>query len=181
METKQYFFTQIVPKQYRTIKGEYYENSRYDKRQLNKAAVTIFYSDFDWQFAVAVYFTTFSILRALGDSKTPLIFLIVCSLLNIVLDLLLVVVFQTGVAGAAAATVLSEAIAAVLCIIYAFKKVPQFGQAFIYRKPDAKLIKKTMQVGIPTGFQYALIYVSSIFLTCSWRRTNFKIYVKRSR
>lgn len=87
-----------------------------------------------------------------------------CSLLNIVLDLLLVVVFQTGVAGAAAATVLSEAIAAVLCIIYAFKKVPQFGQAFIYRKPDAKLIKKTMQVGIPTGFQYALIYVSSIFL-----------------
>ena len=114
--------------------------------------------------AVAVYFTTFSILRALGDSKTPLIFLIVCSLLNIVLDLLFVVVFKTGVAGAAAATVLSEAIAAVLCIIYAFKKVPQFGQAFIYRKPDMKLIKKTMQVGIPTGFQYALIYVSSIIL-----------------
>lgn len=53
-----------------------------------------------------------------------------CSLLNIVLDLLFVVVFKTGVAGAAAATVLSEAIAAVLCIIYAFRKVPQFGQAF---------------------------------------------------
>lgn len=114
--------------------------------------------------AVAVYFTSFSILRALGDSKTPLIFLIVCSLLNIVLDLLFVVVFKTGVAGAAAATVLSEAIAAVLCIIYAFKKVPQFGQAFIYRKPDKTLIRKTMQVGIPTGFQYALIYVSSIIL-----------------
>lgn len=113
---------------------------------------------------VAVYFTSFSILRALGDSKTPLIFLIVCSLLNIVLDLLFVVVFKTGVAGAAAATVLSEAIAAVLCIIYAFKKVPQFSQAFIYRKPDRALFKKTMQVGIPTGFQYALIYVSSIIL-----------------
>ena len=77
--------------------------------------------------AVVAYFTSFSILRALGDSKTPLIFLIVFSLLNIVLDLLFVVVFKTGVAGAAAATVLSEAIAAVLCIAYAFKKVPQFG------------------------------------------------------
>ena len=127
-------------------------------------ALTYMYIYMGGLIAVAVYFTTFSILRALGDSKTPLIFLIVCSLLNIVLDLLFVVVFQTGVAGAAAATVLSEAIAAVLCIIYAFKKVPQFGQAFIYRKPDMKLIKKTMQVGVPTGFQYALIYVSSIIL-----------------
>lgn len=69
--------------------------------------------------AVVAYFTSFSILRALGDSKTPLIFLIVCSVLNIILDLLFVVVFKTGVAGAAAATVLSEAIAAVLCITYA--------------------------------------------------------------
>lgn len=127
-------------------------------------ALTYMYIYMGGLLAVAVYFTSFSILRALGDSKTPLIFLIVCSLLNIVLDLLFVVVFKTGVAGAAAATVLSEAIAAVLCIIYAFKKVPQFGQAFIYRKPDRALFKKTMQVGIPTGFQYALIYVSSIIL-----------------
>lgn len=114
--------------------------------------------------AVAAYFTSFSILRALGDSKTPLIFLIVCSVLNIILDLLFVVVFKTGVAGAAAATVLSEAIAAVLCITYAFKKVPQFGQAFIYRKLNMELIQKAMKVGIPTGFQYALIYVSTIIL-----------------
>ncbi len=127
-------------------------------------AVTYMYIYMGGLIAVAAYFTSFSILRALGDSKTPLIFLIVCSLLNIVLDLLFVVVFKTGVAGAAAATVLSEAIAAVFCIMYAFKKVPQFGQAFIYRKPDRELIGKTMKVGIPTGFQYALIYVSSIIL-----------------
>ncbi|MDY3662590.1 MAG: polysaccharide biosynthesis C-terminal domain-containing protein [Ruminococcus bovis] len=67
--------------------------------------------------AVAAYFTPFSILRALGDSKTPLTFLVLCSLLNIVLDLLFVVVFKTGVEGAAIATVLFEAIAAVLCEI----------------------------------------------------------------
>lgn len=114
--------------------------------------------------AVSAYFTPFSILRALGNSKTPLIFLVFCSLLNIVLDILFVVVFKTGVAGAAFATVLSEAIAAILCIIYAFVKVPQFKQAFHYRKIDKELIIKTFRVGVPTGLQYALIYVSSIIL-----------------
>ena len=114
--------------------------------------------------AVSAYYTPFSILRALGDSRTPLIFLVLCSLLNIGLDLLFVVVFKTGVAGAALATVLSEAIAAVLCIIYAFQKVPQFRQAFVLRKIKMELIEKTLKVGIPTGLQYSLIYVSSIVL-----------------
>lgn len=86
-------------------------------------ALTYMYIFMDGLIAVAAYFTPFSILRALGDSKTPLIFLVFCSLLNIVLDLLFVVVLKTGVAGAAFATVLSETIAAILCIIYAFVKV----------------------------------------------------------
>ena len=127
-------------------------------------ALTYMYIFMAGLIAVSAYFTTFSILRALGDSKTPLIFLVLCSLLNIVLDLLFVVVLKTGVAGATFATVLSEAIAAVLCIIYAFIKVPQFKLAAKYRKVDKELIVKTMRVGIPTGFQYALIYVSSIIL-----------------
>lgn len=127
-------------------------------------ALTYMYIFMGGLIAVAAYFTPFSILRALGDAKTPLIFLIVCSLLNIVLDLLFVVVFQTGVAGAAAATVLSEAFAAIACIVYAFIKVPQFRQAFHYRAIDSNLIRKTFHVGLPTGLQYALIYVSSIIL-----------------
>lgn len=86
-------------------------------------ALTYMYIFMSGLIAVAAYFTPFSILRALGDSKTPLIFLVFCSLLNIVLDLLFVVVLKTGVAGAAFATVLSETIAAILCIIYAFVKV----------------------------------------------------------
>ena len=63
------------------------------------------------------------LLRAIGNSFMPLVFLIFSSLVNIVLDLLFVVVLKTGVAGAAFATVLSETIAAILCIIYAFVKV----------------------------------------------------------
>ena len=127
-------------------------------------ALTYMYIFMAGLIAVSAYYTPFSILRALGDSKTPLIFLVFCSLLNIVLDLLFVVVLKTGVAGAAFATVLSEAIAAILCLIYAFIKVPQFKMAYVHRATDKDLIKKTFKVGIPTGFQYALIYVSSIIL-----------------
>ena len=89
-------------------------------------ALTYMYIFMGGLIAVAAYFTPFSILRALGDSKTPLIFLVFCSLLNIVLDLLFIRTFGMGVrgvAGAAFATVLSETIAAILCIIYAFVKV----------------------------------------------------------
>ncbi len=127
-------------------------------------ATTYLYIFMGGLIAVAAYFTPFSILRALGDSKTPLIFLVLCSLLNIGLDLLFVVAFQAGVAGAAFATVLSEALAAILCMIYAFLKVPQFKQAFQHRKVNKNLIAKTCRVGIPNGLQYALIYVSSIVL-----------------
>ena len=127
-------------------------------------ALTYMYIFMGGLLAVAAYFTPFSILRALGDSKTPLIFLVVCSLLNIALDLLFVVGLHTGVAGAAIATVLSEALAAIGCIVYAFIKVPQFRQAFQHRAINKNLIMKTFQVGLPTGLQYALIYVSSIIL-----------------
>ena len=127
-------------------------------------ALTYMYIFMGGLLAVAAYYTPFSILRALGDSKTPLIFLVVCSLLNIVLDLVFVVGLKSGVAGAAIATVLSEALAAIACILYAFAKVPQFRQAFQHRAINKNLIAKTLQVGVPTGLQYALIYVSSIIL-----------------
>lgn len=114
--------------------------------------------------AVAAYYTPFSVLRALGDSKTPLIFLAFCSVLNIVLDLIFVVPLGMGVIGAAIATVLSQAVAAIACIAYAFKKVPQFKEALRYAKPDRQLLRQTLKVGLPTGFQYSLMYISSIVL-----------------
>lgn len=114
--------------------------------------------------AVSLYYTPFSILRALGDSKTPLIFLAFCSILNIILDIIFVVPLGMGVEGAAIATVMAQAIAAVLCMIYAFKKVPQFRDAVHYLKPDSVIIRQTLKVGIPTGFQYSLMYISSIAL-----------------
>lgn len=114
--------------------------------------------------AVSAYYTPFSILRALGDSKTPLIFLVLCSLLNIILDLIFVIPLNMGVVGAAIATILSQAIAAALCICYAFKKIPYMKLALKYKKIDRKMIAQTLKIGLPTSAQYALIYISSIVL-----------------
>ena len=114
--------------------------------------------------AVSAYYTPFSILRALGDSKTPLIFLVFCSLLNIVLDIIFVVPLHMGVIGAAVATILSQALAAVLCLVYAFGKVPYMRMAVTHRKIDKRMILQTLKIGLPTSAQYALIYVSSIVL-----------------
>ena len=114
--------------------------------------------------AVTAYYSSFSVLRALGDSQTPLIFMVVSCLTNVVLDLLFVAVFHWSVAGAAWATGISEAIAAVSCIIYAFKKHHYIRMAVQYRKLDMSLIKKTLKIGLPTGVQYVLVNVSSTFL-----------------
>ena len=65
-----------------------------------------------------------SLLRSIGDSKTPLYFLILAALLNIVLDLFFVINLKMGVAGVALATIIAQAVSSVLCLIYAFVKIP---------------------------------------------------------
>ena len=82
-----------------------------------------------------------TVARALGDSKTPLYFLVLSSVLNIILDFLFVAVLPFGVAGAAYATVLSQAVSAVLCIVYVWKKFPMIH----FTKKDAgKRIRKNI-------------------------------------
>ncbi|MBC8547011.1 MATE family efflux transporter [Clostridiaceae bacterium NSJ-31] len=114
--------------------------------------------------AVSAYYVPFSIMQALGDSTTPLIFLIVCSVLNVVLDLLFVGPLQMGVNGAAIATVLAQCISAVFCIVYAFRKMPIMKLAVKHAAIDWKIIKETVRIGLPTGLQFALIYLSSVIL-----------------
>lgn len=115
--------------------------------------------------AVAMYYTPFSILQAFGDSKTPLIFLVVCSIINIILDILFVVPpLNWGVAGAAIATVIAQLVSAIMCLVYSVVKVPQFKEALHYLKPDFCMIKRVVRVGIPSGFQSALIFISSLVL-----------------
>ena len=104
------------------------------------------------------------ILRALGDSRTPLYFLVVASLLNVVLDLVFIQLFHTGVAGAAYATVISQGVSALLCLVYMVRKFPLLR----IRGKDWSLsgshVRRMLGIGVPMGLQFSITAVGSIIL-----------------
>lgn len=114
--------------------------------------------------AVAAYNVISAFMRALGDSKTPLVFLIIASLINVGLDLLFIIVFKWGVSGAAWATVISQGVSAVGCIIFCFIKNPYFKFNKKQFKPDLFLIKRCIQIGLPVAAQNIMIAISCIVL-----------------
>lgn len=109
----------------------------------------------------AMYNLFACILRALGNSRVPLYFLLLSAFLNVVLDLFLVIVVQMGVAGAAYATVFSQGVSAVLCLIYIIKKVPVLHLTRDDCVLDATLIKNQLMVGLPMGFQYSITSIGT--------------------
>lgn len=113
---------------------------------------------------VAVYNYTSSMLRALGDSRTPLYFLIFSCFLNIALDLLFVCVFHMGVFGAALATIISQVVSGVGCLIFALKYNPYFKLRRSDLQPDRAIIGRSVKIGLPMAFQWSLIAISSTAL-----------------
>lgn len=113
---------------------------------------------------IGLYNGVSGILRALGDSKTPLIFLIVASITNVILDLIFVLVFGWGVVGAAVATAFSQFLSAISCIIYAYKTNTYFKLKKSDFRPRVKIVKKTLRLGIPVALQNSLIAISLIVL-----------------
>ena len=113
---------------------------------------------------VAVYNYASSMLRSLGDSKTPLYFLIFSSFLNIALDLLFVAVFRMGVMGAAVATIIAQVISGVGCLLYALKYNPYFRLEKEDMRPDGEIIRQSIRLGLPLALQWSLISVSSTAL-----------------
>lgn len=114
--------------------------------------------------AVAAYNCTSSILRALGDSRTPLFFLIFASLINVVLDLILVLSFGLGVRGVAYATIIAQLLAAAGSLIYALRCNPYFSirkEEMVY---DARIIHKCYSLGLPLAMQSSLIAISCVAL-----------------
>jgi putative MATE family efflux protein len=105
-----------------------------------------------------------AVLRALGDSVTPLIFLIVASILNVVLDLLFVIVFHWDVPGVAFATIISQFVSAAGCIIFAMTKVKILRMPFKQFKPDRMIFSKCIRLGVPVALQNALVSVSLMAL-----------------
>lgn len=114
--------------------------------------------------SIAVYNGVAAILRALGDSKTPLLFLGVACVLNVSLDLLFVIVFDMAVLGVAVATVIAQFIAALGCLIYAWVKVPIFKMPLSEYKPDVHIFKQCIFLGLPVALQNAMIAASCIVL-----------------
>lgn len=104
------------------------------------------------------------ILRALGDSKTPLFFLIFASIINVILDLVFVLVFGLGVIGAGIATAIAQFISAVTCIIYAYRSNTYFRIKRKNLKMQREIVRKSMRLGVPVALQNSLIAFSLIVL-----------------
>lgn len=128
---------------------------------LSKAYITIIYSGLA---ATMLYNFVSSTLRAVGDSRTPLMFLVFSSLLNIALDLAFIVFLGWDIEGAAGATVLSQFISGLLCVIYMRRTAP-----FLF--PDRgcwrglmPMVKKEIRVGVPMGFQFTIIALGFMVL-----------------
>jgi putative efflux protein, MATE family len=107
------------------------------------------------------------ILRALGDSKTPLYFLILAALLNIVLDLVFILVFHLSVSGAALATVISQGVSGVLCVFYMVKHFPIIRLAKEEKGYNSHCTRVLLANGIPFGLQYSITAIGSIILQSS--------------
>lgn len=113
---------------------------------------------------IAFYNGAAAILRALGDSRTPLYFLILSSIVNVVLDLVFVLQLGMGVFGVGLATIIAEFVSAIACLVYAYRRVSFFRLRKEDMQPDKKIIIRSFQLGIPIAMQSAMISLSCMVL-----------------
>ncbi len=114
--------------------------------------------------AIALYNGVAAILRALGDSRTPLYFLILASIINVILDLVFVLRFEWGVFGVAVATIIAQSVSAITSMIYAYVKVPYFRLTKEQLRPQADIIVRSFKVGVPLALQNSMIAISCMAL-----------------
>ena len=96
------------------------------------------------------------VIRALGDSRTPLYFLLISSIINIILDLVFILNFQMGVAGAGLATIIAQAISGLLCLLYVGKKFPELHLKKSDFKWDSKFSLRHLGLAVPMAFQMSV-------------------------
>ncbi len=114
--------------------------------------------------ALVVYNVGSGIMRALGDSKRPMIYLMICCVVNIVLDLFCIVVLKMGVAGAALATTASQIVSAVLVVLHLMRLD---GEAKLHLKQirfDREILSSILKIGIPSGLQSTMYSVSNLII-----------------
>lgn len=111
-----------------------------------------------------LYNLTSGMLRALGNSRFPLIVLVISSVLNVALDLIFILCFHMGVAGAAYATVFSQLISGLICVIYIIKKVDMLRLKRDEWKWQKREILELCNAGVPMGLQYSITAIGSVIL-----------------
>lgn len=114
--------------------------------------------------ATCLYNGMASFLRAVGDSLTPLIALIISSLLNVVLDLVFVIVFHWDIAGVAAATILSQLVSGVYCVVYIRRHLPQFKICKADLHINMIQLKEMMRLGFPAALSSGVVTLSVMFI-----------------
>ncbi|MEY8516005.1 MATE family efflux transporter [Lachnospiraceae bacterium 29-84] len=114
--------------------------------------------------AIYLYNLLSGIIRSLGDSKSPLVFLVLSSILNIVLDLVFILVFEMGVAGAAWATVISQAVSGIICLFFMMRRFSILKITKEEWRLDAKFVAVLCNMGIPMGLQYSITAIGSVIL-----------------
>lgn len=105
-----------------------------------------------------------AIIRSLGDSRTPVVFLALSSVLNIGLDFLLILVFHMGVEGPALATVISQGVSGLVCLWYMKRHFPILKTRREEWKPDGKYMRRLCFIGIPMGLQYSVTAIGTLVL-----------------
>lgn len=114
--------------------------------------------------ATYLFNLTSSALRSIGNSKAPVLFLVISSIINIGLDLLLILTFHMGVAGAAVATVIAQALSGIICLIYMIRRVRilqvQPGEWRFDRREAGILLS----MGVPMGLQYSITAIGEVIL-----------------
>lgn len=134
-----------------------------------KTPAETFYEAYDYIFVIFLgipvifmYNILSGFIRSLGDSKTPVIFLVISSILNIALDIFMIVVLKMGVAGAGWATVISQLVSGILCLIFIVKKF----ELLHISRDDLKLnfyyVGRLCAVGLPMGLQYSITAIGTI-------------------
>lgn len=113
---------------------------------------------------IATYNGVAAMLRALGDSRTPLYFLILSSIINVVLDLVFVLTLGWGVFGVALATIIAQATSAFSCIIYAYHKIEYFRLTREQLRMNPRIIANSFKIGVPIAMQNSMIAVSCMVL-----------------
>jgi len=114
---------------------------------------------------VTFFYNLFSgFMRSMGDSKTPVLFLIFASVMNIVLDYVFIVGLKTGVEGAAYATVISQLFAALLSALYMLKKYEVVKMSHYERRKDMQCMMQLLYMGIPMGMQYSITAIGAVVL-----------------